>query len=177
MKKPVQVALIVAVVALAGVCAVLYSRYTDASRELATTQSSETEIRDRYGRTIEAIAEIQDSLSALALDETGASLAPGSREGGAANTEDALAAFRAAPDDFDLVVTDMTLIGTTGLQVAAEMLSIRPGTPIVLSSGHIPDDLREQAQSIGIRDVLYKPSTMAEFGKAVARLLEPEVGE
>jgi len=91
MKKPLQIGLIVAVVALAGVCAVLFARYNDAARQLAATQSTENEIRDRYGRTIEAIAEIQDSLSALALEETGARLAPGgSTERSAASTEDAI---------------------------------------------------------------------------------------
>jgi len=94
MKKPLQVALIVVAVALAGVCAVLFSRYQDASKQLAATQTAEGEIRDRYGATIEAIAEIQDSLSALALEETGARLAPGG-ERTAASTEDALARIAA----------------------------------------------------------------------------------
>ena len=100
MKKPVQVALIVAVVALAGVCAVLYSRYQDASKKLAVTESAEGEIRDRYGRTIEAIAEIQDSLSALSLEETGAQLAPGG-ERSAASTEEALARIAALRSSID----------------------------------------------------------------------------
>jgi flagellar biosynthesis chaperone FliJ len=100
MKKPVQVALIVVVVALAGVCAVLYSRYQDASNKLAVTESAESEIRDRYGRTIEAIAEIQDSLSALSLEETGAQLAPGG-ERSAASTEEALARIAALRSSID----------------------------------------------------------------------------
>ena len=94
MKKPLQIALIVAVVALAGVSAVLFTRYQETSKQLEVTQSSEGEIRDRYGATIEAIAEIQDSLSALALEETGARLAPGG-ERSAASTEDALARIAA----------------------------------------------------------------------------------
>ena len=77
MKKPVQIALIVAVVALAGVSAVLFSKYRTSQDQLSKTSASEREVQDRYGRTIEAIAEIQDSLNALALDEGGTPLSPG----------------------------------------------------------------------------------------------------
>jgi len=78
----------------------LFSQNQEASRKLAATQSAEGEIRDRYGATIEAIAEIQDSLSALALEETGARLAPGG-ERTAASTEDALARIAALRSSID----------------------------------------------------------------------------
>lgn len=100
MKKPLQITLIVAVVALAGVCAVLFSQNQQTARRLAATETAEGEIRDRYGATIEAIAEIQDSLSALALEETGARLAPAG-ERTAANTEDALARIAALRSSID----------------------------------------------------------------------------
>ncbi len=100
MKKPLQITLIVAVVALAGVSAVLFSQNQQNARKLAATETAEGEIRDRYGATIEAIAEIQDSLSALALEETGARLAPGG-ERTAANTEDALARIAALRSSID----------------------------------------------------------------------------
>jgi hypothetical protein len=80
MKKPVQIALILGIVALAGVSTALFVQNQKTSEQLATTQLSEAEVQDRYGKTIEAIAEIQDSLNALALEETGASLSPGSTE-------------------------------------------------------------------------------------------------
>jgi two-component system cell cycle sensor histidine kinase/response regulator CckA len=99
----------------------------------------------------------------------------GYRVSGFSNVEDALSAFREDPGSFDLVVTDMSMIGATGLEVAAEMLALRPEIPIVLSSGHVTDELREKARDLGIREVLYKPTTMAEFGAAIARLIDSTV--
>ena len=94
MRKPVQIALIVAVVALAGVSAVLFARYQQSQEQLAATSASEKEVQDRYGRTIEAIAEIQDSLNALSLDEGGTPLTPGSvaaeRRLGGPNSQESL---------------------------------------------------------------------------------------
>lgn len=94
MKKPVQIALIVAVVALAGVSAVYFAKYRTTQEQLASTTASEKEVQDRYGRTIEAIAEIQDSLNALSLDEGGTPLSPGGvdaeRRMGGPNSQESL---------------------------------------------------------------------------------------
>jgi uncharacterized protein (DUF3084 family) len=94
MKKPVQIALIVAVVALAGASAVLFAQYQKSQQQLARTSASEQEVQDRYGRTIDAIAEIQDSLNALALDEGGTPLSPGGvaaeRRMGGPNSQESL---------------------------------------------------------------------------------------
>ena len=40
---------------------------------------------------------------------------------------DALDAFRAHPELFDLVITDMTMPNMTGASLAREILTIRPG--------------------------------------------------
>lgn len=94
MKKPVQIALIVGIVALAGVSTALFVQNQKTSDQLATTQLSESEVQDRYGKTIDAIAEIQDSLNALALDESGARLTPNGAEAerrlGGPNREESL---------------------------------------------------------------------------------------
>jgi len=95
----------------------------------------------------------------------------GYRVSGFWTVEEALDAFRRDPGSFDVVVTDMNMVGANGLEVAAELLALRPDLPIVLCSGHVPEELREQARAIGIRDVLYKPSSMKEFAKAIGRLL------
>lgn len=83
----------------------------------------------------------------------------------------ALAAFRAEPHQFDLAVTDFNMPGTSGLEVAGKLMSIRPDLPIVLTSGYVNDDLVAKAHSAGIRHVIYKPSTVKEFCDAVQRVL------
>jgi CheY-like chemotaxis protein len=96
----------------------------------------------------------------------------GYRVSGFIRAEEAIARFRDDPSQFDIVVSDLSMAAASGLEVAAEMLAIRPGVPVVLCSGYVTEDLRERARSIGIRAVLYKPNTMAEFGEAIARLLD-----
>src|SRR5258705_12423816 len=79
MKRPVQIVLIAAVVLFGGATAMLYSQNQKTNQELATTKGSEQEIQDRYGRTIEAIAEIQDSLNAVAVGPEGTPVFGGSK--------------------------------------------------------------------------------------------------
>jgi PAS domain S-box-containing protein len=48
---------------------------------------------------------------------------------------EALEAFRAQPDKFDLVITDMTMPNMTGAELAPKLLDIRPDIPIILCTG------------------------------------------
>ncbi len=48
---------------------------------------------------------------------------------------DALEAFRANSDKFDLVITDMTMPNMTGVELAPRLLEIRPDIPIILCTG------------------------------------------
>ena len=55
--------------------------------------------------------------------------------------------------------------------MAGELLAIRPGLPIALASGYITEELRERAARLGIRHLVYKPSTVEELCNSVHRLL------
>ncbi|MEO5617883.1 MAG: hypothetical protein ABIS67_08930 [Candidatus Eisenbacteria bacterium] len=69
MRKPVLILLIVAAVALLGTTGYLYSRNQQTSAELAELKVSEEAGRARYAQTIDAIAEIQDSLNAITVGD------------------------------------------------------------------------------------------------------------
>ena len=94
----------------------------------------------------------------------------GYRVTGFTRAADAVQAFRASPGQFDLVITDLNMPGASGLDVAAELLRIRPDVPIVLCSGHVTEELRQRARASGICEVLYKPNTVEEFSEAIHRL-------
>lgn len=93
----------------------------------------------------------------------------GFRVTGYTDPREAVAAARAHPDQFDLVVTDYNMPGMSGLEVAQEMKKIRADLPVVLASGYITGELRQKAPAAGIYDLIYKPNTVEDLCEAVAR--------
>ena len=83
----------------------------------------------------------------------------------------ALARFREDPDAFDAVVTDLSMPGITGLELARGILAVRPDIPVLIASGYIPPDERAEAEAIGVRDILPKPSPIASLREALAAAL------
>ena len=67
MRKPVQIALIAAIIVLGAGLAVLGSRYSKTSAQLTETKSAEETARLQYAEAFNAVAEIQDSLSAITV--------------------------------------------------------------------------------------------------------------
>jgi CheY-like chemotaxis protein len=70
---------------------------------------------------------------------------------------EALAAFRASPSEFDVLVTDMTMPGLTGDVLATEVRRIRPDMAVILVSGHSDRLTAEQAQAAGFDGFVDKP--------------------
>lgn len=90
------------------------------------------------------------------------------------NSRQALEAFRASPQDFDIVVTDLSMPGMTGPELATEIRQIRSGIPVVLTSGCIrPEDV-QTAERLGSSEVLPKPASVEEMGRVLQRLLNPD---
>ena len=84
----------------------------------------------------------------------------------------ALEAFRAAPMSVDIVVTDFNMPVMSGLALAEAMTSLRPGMPIVLSSGYVTQELRRDARGAGVSEVIYKEDIFDQLGALLHRLLE-----
>jgi two-component system, cell cycle sensor histidine kinase and response regulator CckA len=84
----------------------------------------------------------------------------------------AIEVFRSDPARIDLVVTDFSMPGMSGLDVARELLAIRADLCIVLVSGYLDDSLTSGAREIGIRHVVYKANTVKELCESVHRLLQ-----
>ena len=95
----------------------------------------------------------------------------GYRISGFTRTEDAMAALRAAPYDFQVVLTDYNMPRASGLDVAAEVQEIRPDLPIVLLSGYVTEELREKAAAANIQHLLQKPDSMTALAAAVQGVL------
>ena len=83
----------------------------------------------------------------------------------------ALAALRADPQAFDLVVTDFNMPGLSGLDVARAVRELRPDLPVAITSGYITDELRTQAAAAGVCALIFKPNAVEELCDAVQRLI------
>jgi PAS domain S-box-containing protein len=83
----------------------------------------------------------------------------------------ALAAYLAAPDRFDLIITDQTMPRLTGAELAVEALKVRPDLPIIILTGYSVHISVEKAKALGVRQVLMKPLVVREVARAVREVL------
>jgi len=85
---------------------------------------------------------------------------------------DALELFKANPDNYDLVVTDMTMPKMTGDKLAKEILSIRSDIPVIICTGFSERINKEQAEAIGVNGFLMKPVVKFEMAQMVRKVLD-----
>ena len=90
------------------------------------------------------------------------------------DSEEALSLFQRDPAAFDLVITDQTMPGMSGAELAEEMLAIRPALPIILCTGYSEHIDEMRARMLGIRRYLTKPIDVMAFLDAVNELLDYE---
>ena len=83
----------------------------------------------------------------------------------------ALEAFRAAPQRFDVVLTDETMPEIIGTDFAREIALQRPDIPIVLMSGYGGAQLQAVARAAGILEVLHKPLQRKDIAQCLGRVL------
>ncbi|MFH1984321.1 MAG: PAS domain S-box protein [Pseudomonadota bacterium] len=93
------------------------------------------------------------------------------------NSLEALEAFKANPDGFDLVISDMSMPNMTGEQLAHQLIDIRPNIPIIICTGFSERLDPVKAASIGVKGFLMKPIVKAEMAKTIRKVLdEAKVG-
>jgi PAS domain S-box-containing protein len=92
---------------------------------------------------------------------------------GCTDSHAALDTFRAAPTRFDLVITDSTMPGMTGVMLAHELQRIRPDLPVILCSGSHESLDRKRATAQGIAAVLPKPWSPQELAHTIQRVCQP----
>jgi CheY-like chemotaxis protein len=85
---------------------------------------------------------------------------------------EALAAFQHHPDNYDLVITDMTMPNLTGEGLAKELLRIRPDIPIIICTGFSYQMDPEKAVGMGIRAFIMKPFVMSEVAGTIRRVMD-----
>ena len=89
-----------------------------------------------------------------------------------ASSMEALTAFLNQPDIFDLVITDQTMPGMTGVDLARRILQIRHNMPIILCTGFSNLISEEKAKSMGIREFAMKPLTKKDISLLIRKVLD-----
>ena len=133
--------------------------------------SSEAELMDELPTGDERILFIDDEkdladLGKEMLQSIGYDVTTGT------NSSEALETFRDKPHAFDLVITDMTMPGMTGLELARELRAIRPDVPIILSTGFSELINEKRVKELGVRELVMKPFTTIRLARIIRRILD-----
>ncbi len=85
---------------------------------------------------------------------------------------EALEVFKANPGNFDLVITDMTMPDMTGVQLANEIKSIRPSTPVLICTGFSDKINEETCKELGVQGYLVKPIIKREMAQEIRNIFD-----
>ena len=85
---------------------------------------------------------------------------------------EALEMFKTRSDEFDLVITDMTMPNLTGEKLAAELMKIRADVPVILCTGFSEQISEEHAKEMGIKEFILKPLLMNKLAGTVRAVLD-----
>lgn len=77
-----------------------------------------------------------------------------------------------APQDFDLLFTDLTMPGLTGADLVVRVLEQRPGMPVLVATGFNATWNREALQQLGVHDLVMKPLSPAVLAQSVRNALK-----
>ena len=75
------------------------------------------------------------------------------------------------PDAFDVLISDLTMPGMTGLDLAGKVLGLRPGLPIIIITGSSSALTKAEIQATGIRDLVSKPLSYEAFAQVLRQVL------
>ncbi len=85
---------------------------------------------------------------------------------------DALKLFRTRSDEFDLMVTDLTMPNMKGTELAEEIHKIKPDFPIIICSGFSEIETRNKTKNTGISSFIMKPVLKKELAEAVRKSID-----
>lgn len=88
------------------------------------------------------------------------------------DSQQGLEVFREQAEEIDLLITDQTMPGLTGTELAREILQIKPGLPVIMCTGHSDIITEDKALAMGISKYIIKPLRQDELLDVVAEVLK-----
>jgi PAS domain S-box-containing protein len=89
-----------------------------------------------------------------------------------ARSKEALEWFRNDPDRFDLVISDQTMPEMTGIDLAREILLLRPKIPVIICTGYSAVISEEEAAAIGVKKYVSKPVGVTRLAQIIRTILD-----
>jgi len=130
---------------------------SETKRELPTGKERILVVDDEE-ETLNAMKSILESLGYNVVAHTG--------------SQETLKTFQADPENFDLIITDMTMPHMTGLELSKQVFASNPKMPIILCTGFSDLINEEKALAIGIRKFLLKPVLRTDIAEAIRKALD-----
>ncbi len=90
--------------------------------------------------------------------------------------QSALAAFSAAPESFDLIITDEMMPGMRGSDMLAQLRAIRPDIPVILYSGFAESQHKRPGADYSFDAFVMKPMVTSELAAAIREVLAKRKG-
>jgi PAS domain S-box-containing protein len=90
---------------------------------------------------------------------------------GARNGPEAVSRFVAAPDSFAAAIVDLTMPGLDGSEVLRKIQAVRPGTPVLLTSGYSSQAVLDRLRGLPPCEILQKPFTRGSLMESLAKVL------
>lgn len=90
---------------------------------------------------------------------------------------EALKIFRNDSSQFDLLITDLTMPEINGRELARQVHELRPNLPILLASGFSAALSESDLKSVGIREILEKPVSLASLAKTLAATFNSDAAD
>lgn len=94
----------------------------------------------------------------------------GYRVTGFSDPQLALASFQAEPEVYDAIITDLAMPTLSGISLTTAVKAVRSALPVIAMSGDVSDEARERCDACGIQEVLSKPFSIDQLGRALDRL-------
>ncbi len=96
----------------------------------------------------------------------------GYRVKGFCRPEDAMGEFKQNPSAYDLVITDLSMPGITGLELSNQMTGARPDLPVIICTGFSENLTQKVLADHGISSLVMKPMIAGELVRTIRQTLD-----
>jgi PAS domain S-box-containing protein len=91
------------------------------------------------------------------------------------SSSQALALYQQSPDEFDAIITDLTMPEINGVEFARRVFQSRPDMPVILSTGFMHSLEIDRARNLGVKHFIEKPFTIQSLAQLLREALQVAV--